>query len=187
MISTNDMRPGMTIDLDGELWSIIDYQHHKPGKGHAMVRTKVRSLKSGVVVDRTFRPDEKVELARLDRRDMQYLYSEDLGLVFMDTETYDQITVPRESAGDAAKFLKEGQTVSVLQHDGTTLGVDLPTTVDLVVAHTDPGLQGDRSSAGNKPATLETGAIIQVPLFLTTGETVRVDTRTGSYVTRVRS
>lgn len=187
MISTNDMRPGMTIDLDGELWSIIDYQHHKPGKGHAMVRTKVRSLKSGVVVDRTFRADEKVELARLDRRDMQYLYSEDLGLVFMDTETYDQITVPRELAGDASKFLKEGQTVSVLQHDGTTLGVDLPTTVDLVVSHTDPGLQGDRSSAGNKPATLETGAIIQVPLFLTTGETVRVDTRTGSYVTRVRS
>ena len=187
MISTNDMRPGMTNDLDGELWSIIDYQHHKPGKGHAMVRTKVRSLRSGVVVDRTFRADEKVELARLDRRDMQYLYSEDLGLVFMDTETYDQITVPRELAGDAAKFLKEGQTVSVLQHDGTTLGVDLPTTVDLVVSHTDPGLQGDRSSAGNKPATLETGAVIQVPLFLTTGETVRVDTRTGSYVTRVRT
>jgi len=187
MISTNDMRPGMTLDIDGELWSILEYQHHKPGKGHAMVRTKVRSLRSGVVVDRTFRADEKVEIARLDRREMQYLYADDTGLVLMDTESYDQITVPRQVAGDAARFLKEGQTVSVLQHEGTVLGVDLPTTVDLAVAETEPGLQGDRSSAGTKPATLETGAVVQVPLFVTTGETVRVDTRTGSYVTRVRS
>src|SRR2546426_394241 len=187
MISTNDMRPGMTLDIDGELWSILEYQHHKPGKGHAMVRTKVRSLRSGVVVDRTFRADEKVEVARLDRREMQYLYADDTGLVLMDTESYEQITVPREVAGDAARFLKEGQTVSVLQHEGTTLGVDLPTTVDLVIAETEPGLQGDRSSAGTKPATLETGAVVQVPLFVTTGETVRVDTRTGSYVTPVRS
>jgi elongation factor P len=187
MISTNDMRPGMTLDIDGELWSILEYQHHKPGKGHAMVRTKVRSLRSGVVVDRTFRADEKVEVARLDRREMQYLYADDTGLVLMDTESYEQITVPREVAGDAARFLKEGQTVSVLQHEGTTLGVDLPTTVDLRVAETEPGLQGDRSSAGTKPATLETGAVVHVPLFVTTGETVRVDTRTGSYVTRVRS
>jgi len=177
----------MTLDIDGELWSILEYQHHKPGKGHAMVRTKVRSLRSGVVVDRTFRADEKVEVARLDRREMQYLYADDTGLVLMDTESYEQITVPREVAGDAARFLKEGQTVSVLQHEGTTLGVDLPTTVDLVIAETEPGLQGDRSSAGTKPATLETGAVVQVPLFVTTGETVRVDTRTGSYVTRVRS
>lgn len=187
MISTNDMRPGMTLDIDGELWSIIEYQHHKPGKGHAMVRTKVRSLKSGVVVDRTFRADEKVETARLDRREMQYLYLDDTGFVFMDNETYDQMTVAKDLAGDAGRFLKEGQNVSVLMHDGQALGVDLPTTVDLVVSQTDPGLQGDRSSAGTKPATLETGAVIQVPLFLTTGETVRVDTRTGSYVTRVRN
>ncbi len=187
MISTNDMRPGMTLDLDGELWSILEYQHHKPGKGHAMVRTKVKSLRSGVVVDRTFRADEKVEIARLDRREMQYLYGEDAGLVFMDNESYEQITVPRELAGDAGRFLKEGQSVSVLLHDGTPLGVDLPTTVDLEVSETEPGLQGDRSSAGTKPATLETGAVVQVPLFVTTGETVRVDTRTGSYVTRVRS
>jgi elongation factor P len=187
MISTNDMRPGMTLDIDGELWSILEYQHHKPGKGHAMVRTKVRSLRSGVVVDRTFRADEKVEVARLDRREMQYLYADDTGLVLMDTESYDQITVPRQVAGDSARFLKEGQTVSVLQHEGTVLGVDLPTTVDLAVAETEPGLQGDRSSAGTKPATLETGAVVAVPLFVTTGETVRVDTRTGSYVTRVRS
>ncbi|HLJ09375.1 MAG TPA: elongation factor P [Acidimicrobiia bacterium] len=187
MISTNDMRPGMTLDIDGELWSILEYQHHKPGKGHAMVRTKVRSLKSGVVVDRTFRADEKVEVARLDRREMQYLYPDDTGFVFMDNETYEQMTVAKDLAGDAGRFLKEAQTVSVLMHDGQALGVDLPTTVDLVVAQTDPGLQGDRSSAGTKPATLETGAVIQVPLFLTTGETVRVDTRTGSYVTRVRN
>ena len=187
MISTNEVRPGMTIDLDGELWSVIDSQHHKPGKGHAMVRTKIKSLRSGVVVDRTFRPDEKVETARLDRREMQYLYPDDIGLVFMDTENYEQLTVPRDVTGDSARFLKEGQMVSVLTHEGAPLGVDLPTTVDLEIAETEPGLQGDRSSAGNKPATLETGAVIQVPLFVTSGETVRVDTRTGSYVTRVRS
>ena len=187
MIPTNDMRPGMTLDLDGELWSVLEYQHHKPGKGHAMVRTKVRSLRSGAVVDRTFRADEKVEIARLDRREMQYLYADDTGFVFMDTETYEQTTVPPEVMGDSARFLKESQMVSILQHAGTSLGVDLPTTVDLVVTETEPGLQGDRSSAGTKPATLETGAVVQVPLFVTTGETVRVDTRTGSYVTRVRS
>jgi elongation factor P len=187
MISTNDMRPGMTIDIDGELWSILEYQHHKPGKGHAMVRAKVKSLRTGVVVERTFRPDEKVETARLDRREMQYLYPDDVGYIFMDNETYEQLTVAKDLAGEAGRFLKENQTVSVVMHDGVALGVDLPTTVDLVVSHTDPGLQGDRSSAGNKPATLETGAVIQVPLFLTTGETVRVDTRTGTYVTRVRS
>ncbi|HYR61590.1 MAG TPA: elongation factor P [Actinomycetota bacterium] len=187
MISTNDMRPGMTLDLDGELWSIIDYQHHKPGKGHAMVRTKVRSLRSGVVVDKTFRADEKVEIARLDKREMQFLYPDDIGLVFMDTETYEQTTIPREVLDDSARFLKEGQMVNVVAHGGTALGVDLPTTVDLEVSETEPGLQGDRSSAGTKPATLETGAIVQVPLFVTTGETIRVDTRTGAYVTRVRS
>ena len=187
MISTNDMRPGMTLDIDGELWSILEYQHHKPGKGHAMVRTKVRSLRSGAVVDRTFRADEKVEIARLDRREMQYLYADDTGFVFMDTETYEQTTVPREIMGDSARFLKEIQMVSVLQHAGTALGVDLTTTVDLEITETEPGLQGDRSSAGTKPATLETGAIVQVPLFVTTGETVRIDTRSGAYVTRVRS
>jgi elongation factor P len=187
MISTNEMRPGMTLDLDGELWSVLEYQHHKPGKGHAMVRAKVRSLKSGAVVDKTFRPDEKVDVARLDKREMQYLYADEAGLVFMDTETYEQTTVPRDVIGDAARLLKESQMVTVLQHAGTSLGVDLPTTVDLEITETEPGLQGDRSSAGTKPATLETGAIIQVPLFVTTGETIRVDTRTGAYVTRVRS
>ena len=186
MISTNDMRPGMTLDVEGDLYTILEYQHHKPGKGHAMVRTKLRNLRTGAVVDRTFRADEKVEQARLDKRDMQYLYSDASGLVFMDTGTYEQVTLTKDLLGEGAKFLKEGQVAQVLFHQSTALGAELPTTVDLEITETDPGLQGDRSSAGNKPATLETGAIVQVPLFLNVGEKVRVDTRTGSYVTRVR-
>lgn len=186
MISTNDMRPGMTLQVEGDLYTILEYQHHKPGKGHAMVRTKLRNLRTGAVVDRTFRADEKVEQARLDKRDMQFLYNDGASLVFMDNESYDQVSIPRNLLGDSAKFVKEGQMAQVLFHDTTALGVDLPTTVDLVITETDPGLQGDRSSAGTKPATLETGAVVQVPLFINTGEKVRVDTRTGNYVTRVR-
>lgn len=185
-VSTNDMRPGMTLDLDGDLFTIVEYQHHKPGKGHAMVRTKLRSLKSGSIVDRTFRADEKVEVARLDRREMQYLYSDDSSPVFMDNETYEQFHLPAGVVGDSTKFLKEGQVASVVMHEGSPIGMELPTTVDLAIAETDPGLQGDRSSAGTKPATLETGAVVQVPLFVNPGEVVRVDTRTGNYVTRVR-
>ena len=186
MISTNDMRPGMTLDVEGDLYTILEYQHHKPGKGHAMVRTKLRNLRTGAVVDRTFRADEKVEQARLDKRDMQYLYSDASGLVFMDTATYEQITLTKDLLGEGSKFLKEGQVAQVLFHQSNALGAELPTTVDLEITETDPGLQGDRSSAGNKPATLETGAVVQVPLFLNVGEKVRVDTRTGNYVTRVR-
>ncbi|MGH2768417.1 MAG: elongation factor P [Actinomycetota bacterium] len=185
-VSTNDMRPGMTLDLGGELFTILEYQHHKPGKGQAVVRTKLRNLRSGAVLDRTFRADEKVETARLDRREMQYLYSDDGGQVFMDSESFEQIQVSPEVVGDASRFLKEGQVASVLMYMGSPIGLDLPTTVDLVISQTDPGLQGDRSSAGTKPATLETGAAVQVPLFVNSGETVRVDTRTGNYVTRVR-
>jgi len=186
LISTNDMRPGMTLDVEGDLYTILEYQHHKPGKGHAMVRTKLRNLRTGAVVDRTFRADEKVEQARLDKRDMQYLYSDASGLVFMDTATYEQITLTKDLLGEGSKFLKEGQVAQVLFHQSNALGAELPTTVDLEITETDPGLQGDRSSAGNKPATLETGAVVQVPLFLNVGEKVRVDTRTGNYVTRVR-
>lgn len=186
MISTNDMRPGMTLDLDGELFTIVDYQHHKPGKGHAMVRTKLKSVRSGAVVDRTFRADEKVDLARLDRREMQFLYSDDTGFVFMDNESFDQIHIAADFVGDAARFVKEGQVVQIPMYQGEPIGIELPTTVDLEVVETDPGLQGDRSSAGTKPATLETGAVVQVPLFLSVGEKVRVDTRTGAYVTRAR-
>ena len=186
MISTNDMRPGMTLDLEGDLFTIIHYQHHKPGKGGAMVRTKLKSVKSGAVLDKTFRADEKVELARLDKREMQYLYSDDSGYIFMDNQSYEQMTVPKDFVGEAADFLKESQAVGITMYQNLPIGIDLPTTVDLQITQTDPGLQGDRSSAGTKPATLETGAIVQVPLFLTTGEVIRVDTRTRNYVTRVR-
>jgi elongation factor P len=186
MISTNDMRPGQTLNLDGELFTIVKYEHHKPGKGGAMVRTKLKSVKNGSVVDKTFRADEKVDLAILDKRQMQYLYSDDTGFVFMDNESYEQIQVDRDFVGDLAGFMKEQQVVEVQMYEGTPTGIELPPTVDLQVTQTDPGLQGDRSSAGNKPATLETGAVVQVPLFLQEGEMIRVDTRTGNYVTRVR-
>lgn len=186
MISTNDMRPGMTLDLGDALYTILEYQHHKPGKGHAMVRTKLRNLRTGAVVDRTFRADEKLELARLERLEMQYLYSDGADLVFMDSRSFEQIHVPGTLAEEAADYLKEGQLIQVSLYQGQPIAVELPTTVDLVVAETDPGLQGDRSSAGTKPAKLETGAVVQVPLFVETGERVRVDTRTGNYVTRVR-
>ena len=151
-----------------------------------MVRTKLKNVKTGAVVDKTFRADEKVELARVDKREMQFLYADDSSFVFMDNESYEQIHIDRDFVADAADLLKEGQNVNVPMYQQTPIGIDLPTTVDLVITHTDPGLQGDRSSAGNKPATLETGAVIQVPLFLTTGETIRIDTRTRNYVTRVR-
>lgn len=186
MISTNDMRPGQTLDLDGELYSILKYEHHKPGKGGAMVRTKLKSIKNGAVVERTFRADEKVNLARLDKREMQYLYSDETGYIFMDNETFDQITIEKDFLGDMAGFLKEEQVVVVQLYQGTPIGIDLPPTVELVVTETDPGLQGDRSSAGNKPAVVETGATVMVPLFLQQGERIRVDTRTGQYVTRVK-
>jgi elongation factor P len=186
MISTNDMRPGQTLNLDGELFTIVKYEHHKPGKGGAMVRTKLKSVKSGAVLDKTFRADEKVDLAILDKRQMQYLYSDDAGFVFMDNESYEQIQIDRDFVGDLAGFMKEQQIVEVQMYQGAPTGIELPPTVDLQVTQTDPGLQGDRSSAGNKPATLETGAVVQVPLFLQEGEMIRVDTRTGNYVTRVR-
>lgn len=176
----------MTLDIGGQLYTILEYQHHKPGKGQAMVRTKLRNLTTGAIADRTFRADEKVEQARMEKREMQFLYSEVAGFVFMDKQTFEQITVDKALLGEAARFLKEGESVEVLSHQGSPLGVELPTAVDLEVFKTDPGLQGDRSSAGTKPATLETGAVVQVPLFVEQGETVRVDTRTGDYVTRVR-
>lgn len=186
MISTNDMRPGQTLELDGELFNIIKYEHHKPGKGGAMVRTKLKSIKNGAVVERTFRADEKVNLARLDKREMQFLYSDESGYVFMDNESFDQLTIEKDFLGDMAGFLKEEQIVVVQMYQGVPTGIDLPPTVELVVTQTDPGLQGDRSSAGNKPAVVETGATVMVPLFLQQGETIRVDTRTGAYVTRVK-
>jgi elongation factor P len=184
MISTNDMRPGQTLELDGTLFTILSYQHVKPGKGQAFVKTKLRNLKSGGVVDRTFRADEKVNLAVLDKREMQFLYEDEMGLVFMDNETYEQTHVDPALLGDARRFLKEGTTVLVPVHDGVPVGADVPLTIELEIADTEPGHKGDRVSGALKPATLETGATIQVPLFLEKGERVKVDTRSGDYISR---
>ena len=184
MISTNDMRPGQTLDLEGDLFTIINYQHVKPGKGQAFVKTKLKNVKSGAVVDRTFRADEKVNLAVLDKREMQYLYEDDAGLVFMDNETYEQIHIDREQLGDAGKFLKHETVCMVPTYEGIPVGIDMPVTVELEITDTEPGMKGDRVSGALKPATLESGAIVQVPLFLEKGEKIKVDTRSGEYISR---
>ena len=184
MATTNDLKNGMTLSIDGQLWSVVEFQHVKPGKGGAFVRTKLKNVLSGKVVDRTFNAGVRVEVANVDKREMQYLYREADEFVFMDTQDYDQPRIPSEVVGDGANYLLEEQTVTVAFNDGTPLYVELPAAVELTVSQTDPGLQGDRSTGGTKPATLETGAQIQVPLFITTGEKVRVDTRTGEYLGR---
>src|SRR3989440_1059958 len=183
-VSTNDLKNGMTLRLDGELWTVLDFLHHKPGKGQAVVRTKLRSVKSGAVLDRTFRADEKVGLAIVDKREMQYLYREGDRYVFMDTQTYEQTQVPEQVAGDAAKYLSEGATAIVAVFEGNAISVELPAAVVLTVTKTDPGVKGDRVSGAVKPATLETGIRVQVPLFVEEGDRVKVDTRTGEYLTR---
>ena len=185
MATTNDLRNGLVLNIDGQLWQVVEFQHVKPGKGPAFVRTKIKNVLSGKTVDRTFNAGLKVETATVDRRDMQYLYKDGNDYVFMDVKSYDQIYVPGDTVGDAARFLLENQDVIVAFHDETVLFVELPAAVVLTVSHTEPGLQGDRSNAGTKPATLETGAEIQVPLFLNTGDRVKVDTRSGSYISRV--
>ena len=184
MATTNDLKNGMTLSIDGQLWSVVEFQHVKPGKGGAFVRTKLKNVLSGKVVDRTFNAGVRVDVANVDKREMQYLYREGDEFVFMDTQDYDQPRIPSEVVGDGADYLLEEQTVTVAFNDGTPLYVELPAAVELTVSQTDPGLQGDRSTGGTKPATLETGAQIQVPLFITTGEKVRVDTRTGAYLGR---
>ena len=185
MATTNDIKNGSVLNIDGQLWNVIEFQHVKPGKGGAFVRTKVKNVRSGKVVDRTFNAGTKIDFANVDRRDFQYLYRDGNDFVFMDTTDYDQITVPGDVVGDAANFLLEQQTVTVATHDGEPLYVDLPASVVLEVTYTEPGLQGDRSTGGTKPATVETGYEIQVPLFLETGTKVKVDTRTGEYLGRV--
>lgn len=184
MISTNDVRPGMTLDLDDGLFQIVEYQHVKPGKGRAFVKMKLKSLQSGAVLERTFRADEPVSQAIIERRSHQYLYSDDLGYQFMDGETYAQMTLSREQVGDAAGFLKEGDSVLLAMYAGRAVGLDLPAAVILEVTHAEPGVKGDRVSGATKPVTLETGLVVQVPLFVTTGDRVKVDTRTGAYITR---
>ena len=184
MPTTNDLKNGMTLSIDGALWNVVEFQHVKPGKGGAFVRTKLKTVRSGKVVDRTFNAGVRVEVATVDRREMQYLYREGDEFVFMDTTDYDQPHIPAAVVGDAANYLLEEQMVTIAFNEGTALYVELPAAVELTVQHTDPGLQGDRSTGGTKPATLETGAQIQVPLFITTGEKVRVDTRSGAYLGR---
>jgi elongation factor P len=183
--STNDLKNGMTLNLDGELWNVVEFQHVKPGKGPAFVRTKLKHVLTGKVVDRTFNAGIKIETANVDKRTMQYLYKEPAGFVFMDNETYDQIHVPAETVGNAAHFLLESAEATVATHDGVPLYVELPAAVELEITYTEPGLQGDRSTGGTKAATVQTGYEIQVPLFLTTGERVKVDTRDGKYLGRV--
>ena len=187
MASTNDLKNGMVLDLDGQLWQVLWFQHHKPGKGNTVVRSKLKHILTGKIVDRTFNSDTKVDTATVDRRDMQYLYHDGDGFVFMDNTTYDQLTVSDDVVGDAKDYMLENQTATVALHEGTPLYIDLPASVELEVTYTEPGLQGDRSTGGTKPATLETGKQIQVPLFITAGERVKVDTRDGSYLGRVSS
>lgn len=185
--NTNDLRRGMVVELPEGLFEVVEFQHHKPGKGNAVVRTKIRNLRSGGVIDKTFNSDTKVSVARLDRREMQFLYRDGDSFVFMDNETYDQTSLDAKTVdANAQRFLTDGLNVTVSFHDDNPLSMDLPTTVDLRVTHTEPGLKGARESAGTKPATVETGATVQVPIFIEEGERVRVDTRTGDYVTRVQ-
>jgi elongation factor P len=186
MISTNDMRPGQTLNLDNGLFTIVDYQHVKPGKGQAFVKTKLKNLKNGAVTEKTFRADEKVDLAVLDKREMQYLYEDDAGLVFMDNESYEQVHVDPALLGESRKFLKDSTICMVPVYDGTPVGAEMPVSMELEVVDTEPGLKGDRVSGALKPATVETGAVVQVPLFVEKGERIKVDTRTGEYQSRVQ-
>jgi len=183
--TTNDIKNGTVLRLDGQLWTVIEFQHVKPGKGGAFVRTKIKNVMTGKTIDKTFNAGLKIETANVDRRDFQYLYQDGADYVFMDTSTYDQITISAEIVGDAKDYMLENQNVLVASNDGQPLYIELPASVVLEITYTEPGLQGDRSTGGTKPATLETGAQIQVPLFLEQGTKVKVDTRDGSYLGRV--
>jgi len=183
-ISSNDIKNGITLKIDEGLFTVIDFQHVKPGKGGAFVRTKLRNARSGAVIERTYRSDERLEQAMIDKRDMQYLYRDGDDFVFMDQSTYDQVPVSSKTLGDAANFLKETGKAMLMLHDEEIIGIELPASVELEIAETEPGIQGDRVSGARKPATLETGLVVQVPLFIGPGEMIKVDTRTGDYITR---
>jgi elongation factor P len=182
--TTNDLKNGMTLNIDGQLWTVQEFQHVKPGKGGAFVRTKLKNILSGKVVDKTFNAGTKVDVANVDKREMQYLYREGEDFVFMDTETYEQPYIPGGTVGDAANFLLPEQNAVIAFNNDTPLYIELPAAVVLEVTETEPGLQGDRSTGGTKPATVETGAVIHVPLFITPGEKIKVDTRSGDYLGR---
>ncbi|WP_107774252.1 elongation factor P [Nocardioides sediminis] len=186
MATTNDLKNGMVLNIEGQLWTVIEFQHVKPGKGPAFVRTKLKNVESNKTVDKTFNAGTKVETANVDKRTMQYLYNDGTSYVFMDTSTYDQLEVAPEIVGSAKNFMLENQEAIVATNEGRVLFIELPASVELVISETEPGLQGDRSTGGTKPATLETGHQIQVPLFITTGEKVKVDTRDSSYLGRVK-
>lgn len=185
MATSNDLKNGIVLDIDGQLWTVVEFQHVKPGKGPAFVRTKLKNVLSGKVVDRTFNAGVKVEIATVDRREMQYLYNDGSGYVFMDNTNYDQFTLADAVVGDAVNYLLENQNAVVALHEGNPLYVELPPSVTLEITYTEPGLQGDRSTGGTKPAKLETGFEIQVPLFIENNTKVKVDTRTGDYLGRV--
>ena len=184
MATTNDLKNGMVLKIENQLWQVVEFQHVKPGKGPAFVRTKLKNVLSGKNVDKTFNAGVKVETATVDRRDMQYLYNDGADYIFMDLETYEQLPVSAEIVGDQKNFLLENQNVIIAQNEGTVLFVELPASVVLEVTFTEPGLQGDRSNAGTKPATVETGYELQVPLFIDEGTKIKVDTRTGEYINR---
>ncbi len=184
MATTNDLKNGLVLNLDGQLWAVTDFQHVKPGKGGAFVRTKLKNVLSGKVVDKTFNAGVKVDTASVDKREMQYLYADGEDYVFMDNQTYDQVHVSAATVGEARHFMLESQNAVVATHEGTPLYIELPASVDLTITYTEPGMQGDRSTGGTKPATLETGHEVQVPLFIVQGEKIRVDTRDGSYLGR---
>ena len=184
MATTNDLKNGMTLNLDGQLWNVIEFQHVKPGKGGAFVRTKMRSVLSGKVVEKTFNAGVKVEVAQVDKRDMQFLYKDGEDFMFMDSTSYDQISISKQTVGDAVDYLLENADAIVAMHEGNPLFIELPASVELKITYTEPGLQGDRSSGGTKPATVETGITVQVPLFIKQDEKVLVDTRTGAYLGR---
>ena len=187
MANTSDFKNGLVLNMEGQLWQILEFQHVKPGKGPAFVRTKIKNVLSGKTVDKTFNAGVKVETATVDRRDMTYLYNDGQDFVFMDGENFEQLNVSPETVGDGAKFMLENMKVQVATHEGVPLYVELPVTVELLVAQTDPGVQGDRSTGGTKPATLETGAEIAVPLFINAGDKLKVDSRDGSYLGRVNA
>ncbi len=185
-MDTSDFRNGLSIIQDNDIFTIIEFQHVKPGKGGAFVRTKLRNVRTGATVDKTFRAGEKMEHARLDRRPMQYLYQQENEYFLMDNDTFEQISVPKSLIGDPVKYLKDGMEVMVVDHGGTIIGVEVPFFAELEIQMTDPGVRGDTASGGSKPATLETGAVVQVPFFINIGDKVKVDTRTDTYLERVK-